>query len=280
MVNTQHASAEQIIESAFEKRNELTIQNIDPELKKIIRDTISDLDSGKLRVAEKNNNNWVVNEWAKKAILLSFRIEDYTLMKAGHSNYCDKVPMKYEEQEVDYFRQSGTRVVPGTIVRKGAYIANNVILMPSFVNIGAYVDSGTMIDTWATVGSCAQIGKNVHISGGVGIGGVLEPPQATPTIIEDNCFVGARSEIAEGVVVEEGSVISMGVYIGQSTRIFNRATGQISYGRVPAGSVVVAGNLPAKDGSHSLYCAVIVKQVDEKTRSKISINELLRDSTC
>jgi 2,3,4,5-tetrahydropyridine-2,6-dicarboxylate N-succinyltransferase len=262
----------------LEKRAELTAQNIDPELKKIIRDTIKDLDSGKLRVAEKKNGKWIVNEWAKKAILLSFRIEDYTLMKAGYTNFCDKVPMKYEEQEVDYFRQAGTRVVPGASVRKGAYIANNVILMPSFINIGAYVDSGTMIDTWATVGSCAQIGKNVHISGGVGIGGVLEPPQATPTIIEDNCFIGARSEVAEGVVVEEGSVISMGVYLGQSTRILNRATGEITYGRVPAGSVVVAGNIPAKDGSHSLYCAVIVKQVDEKTRSKVSINELLRDS--
>ncbi len=280
MGNTQQASAEQIIESTFDRRAELTVQNIDPEIKKIIRDTIEDLDSGKLRVAEKKNGEWLVNEWAKKAILLSFRIEDYTLMKAGYTNFCDKAAMKYEEQEADYFRRLGTRVVPGAIVRKGAYIANNVILMPSFVNIGAYVDSGTMIDTWATVGSCAQIGKNVHISGGVGIGGVLEPPQATPTIIEDNCFIGARSEIAEGVVVEEGSVISMGVYLGQSTRILNRSTGEITYRRVPAGSVVVAGNIPAKDGSHSLYCAVIVKQVDEKTRSKVSINELLRDSVC
>ena len=280
MSNTQQLSAEQIIETAFANRAELSVNNIDPEIKKIIRDTIENLDSGKLRVAEKKNGKWLVNEWVKKAILLSFRIEDYTLMKAGYTNFCDKVSMKYEEKGVNYFKQLGTRVVPGAVVRKGTYVANNVILMPSFINIGAYVDSGTMIDTWATVGSCAQIGKNVHISGGVGIGGVLEPPQAAPTIVEDNCFIGARSEIAEGVIVEEGSVISMGVYIGQSTRIFNRASSEITYGRVPAGSVVVAGNIPAKDGSHSLYCAVIVKQVDEKTRSKVSINDLLRDSIC
>ncbi len=276
----EKTSAKQIIESYFEKRNELSAQKTDPELKKVIRDTIEQLDQGKVRVAEKKDGKWMVNEWLKKAILLSFRIEDYTLMKSGYTNFCDKVSMKYEEQDVDYFRDSATRVVPPTTVRKGAYIANGVILMPSFVNIGAYVDSGTMIDTWATVGSCAQIGKNVHISGGAGIGGVLEPPQATPTIIEDNCFIGARSEVAEGVIVEEGSVISMGVYLGQSTRILNRETGEITYGRVPAGSVVVAGNIPAKDGSHSLYCAVIVKRVDEKTRSKVSINELLRDSVC
>lgn len=278
MVNTQQATSEQIIEAAFEKRAELTVANTDPELRKIIRDTIEELDKGRLRVAEKQNGKWIVNEWAKKAILLSFRIEDYSLMKAGYTNFCDKVPMKYENAELDNFKQIGTRVVPGSSVRKGAYIGNNVILMPCFINTGAYVDSGTMIDTWATVGSCAQIGKNVHISGGAGIGGVLEPPQASPTIIEDNCFIGARSEIAEGVIVEEGSVISMGVYIGQSTRILDRATGQITYGRVPAGSVVVAGNIPAKNGSHSLYCAVIVKKVDEKTRGKISINELLRDN--
>ena len=264
MGTTQQLSSEQLIDSVFEKRSDLTMQNADPEIKKIIRDTIEKLGQGVLRVAEKINGTWVVNEWVKKAILLSFRIEDYTLLKGGYTNFCDKVPLKYENTEVDYFRQAGIRAVPPATVRQGAYIANNVILMPSFINIGAYVDSGTMIDTWATVGSCAQIGKNVHISGGVGIGGVLEPPQATPTIIEDNCFVGARSEVAEGVVVEEGSVISMGVYLGQSTRILNRATGEITYGRVPAGSVVVAGNIPAKDGSHSLYCAVIVKQVDEK----------------
>jgi len=280
MSNIKEASSEKKIEAAFEKRAELTAQKVDPELKKIIRDTIEDLDQGKLRVAEKKKGLWVVNEWIKKAILLSFRIEDYTLMKGGYTHFCDKVPMKYEDNEADYFRQLGTRVVPPATVRKGAYIANNVILMPSFVNIGAYVDTGTMIDTWATVGSCAQIGKNVHISGGAGIGGVLEPPQATPTIIEDNCFIGARSEVAEGVIIEEGSVISMGVYLGQSTRVLNRASGEITYGRIPAGSVVVAGNLPAKDNTHSLYCAVIVKQVDEKTRSKVSINELLRDSVC
>ena len=280
MTNTQPLTSEQLIESAFDKRADLTLQNTDPELRKVIRQTIELLGQGKLRVAEKKDGKWIVNQWIKKAILLSFRIEDYALMKSGYTNYCDKVALKYENTEADYFRQAGIRVVPPTTVRQGAYIANNVILLPCFVNIGAYIDSGTMIDTWATVGSCAQIGKNVHISGGVGIGGVLEPPQATPTIIEDNCFIGARSEVAEGVVVEEGSVISMGVYLGQSTRILNRATGEITYGRVPAGSVVVAGNMPAKDGSHSLYCAVIVKQVDEKTRSKVSINELLRDSVC
>ena len=209
-------------------------------------------------------------------MLLSFRIEDNQFMKGGFTNYFDKVPSKFADYNAREFRESGVRVVPPAAVRKGSYISPNVVLMPSYVNIGAYVDSGTMVDTWATVGSCAQIGKNVHLSGGVGIGGVLEPLQANPTIIEDNCFIGVRSEVVEGVIVEEGSVISMGVYIGQSTKIFNRETGEISYGRIPAGSVVVSGNLPSKDGTYSLYCAVIVKQVDEKTRGKVSINELLR----
>lgn len=213
----------------------------------------------------------------EKAVLLSFRIQDNYFMKGGFTNYFDKVDSKYADYNSRDFRESGVRVVPPATVRKGSYVASGTVLMPSYVNIGAYVDSGTMVDTWATVGSCAQIGKNVHLSGGVGIGGVLEPLQAGPTIIEDNCFIGARSEVVEGVVVEEGSVISMGVYIGQSTKIFNRETGEISYGRIPAGSVVVSGNLPSKDGSYSLYCAVIVKQVDEKTRGKVGINELLRD---
>jgi 2,3,4,5-tetrahydropyridine-2-carboxylate N-succinyltransferase len=235
------------------------------------------LDEGKVRVAEKQDGGWVVNEWLKKAVLLSFRIHDNEFMKGGFTNYFDKVPAKYADYNSRDFRNDGVRVVPPATVRHGAFVASGAVLMPSYVNIGAYVDSGTMVDTWATVGSCAQIGKNVHLSGGVGIGGVLEPLQAAPTIIEDNCFIGARSEVVEGVIVEEGSVISMGVYIGQSTKIFNRETGEISYGRIPAGSVVVSGNLPSKDGSYSLYCAVIVKQVDEKTRGKVGINELLRD---
>ncbi|HHH12662.1 MAG TPA: 2,3,4,5-tetrahydropyridine-2,6-dicarboxylate N-succinyltransferase, partial [Thiolapillus brandeum] len=230
-----------------------------------------------LRVAEKKDGDWVVNEWAKKAVLLSFRINDNEFIKGGYTNYWDKVPSKFADYNSRDFRDSGVRVVPPASVRRGAYIAPSCVLMPSYVNIGAYVDSGTMVDTWATVGSCAQIGKNVHLSGGVGIGGVLEPLQAAPTIIEDNCFIGARSEIVEGVIVEEGAVISMGVYIGQSTRIYDREKDEILYGRVPAGAVVVPGNLPSKDGKYSLYCAVIVKRVDEKTRSKVGINELLRD---
>jgi 2,3,4,5-tetrahydropyridine-2-carboxylate N-succinyltransferase len=235
------------------------------------------LDAGTYRVAEKRGGKWQVNEWLKKAVLLSFRIEDNTVMDSCYTRFYDKVPTKFADYDARRFKETGVRVVPPAAVRRGCYIAPDVVVMPSFVNIGAYVDSGTMIDTWATVGSCAQVGKNVHLSGGVGLGGVLEPLQASPTIIEDNCFIGARSEIVEGVVVEEGSVISMGVFIGQSTKILNRATGEIIYGRVPAGSVVVPGNLPAKDGSYSLYCAVIVKQVDEKTRGKVAINELLRD---
>ena len=266
-----------VIEQAFEKRAEITPMRVETMVKEAVDEAISLLDKGQLRVAEKTDGKWVVNEWLKKAVLLSFRIEDNTFMKGGFTNYFDKVSPKYADYNSRDFRADGVRVVPPATVRRGAFIAPSVVLMPSYVNIGAYVDSGTMVDTWATVGSCAQIGKNVHLSGGVGIGGVLEPLQAAPTIIEDNCFIGARSEVVEGVIVEEGSVISMGVYIGQSTRIFNRMTGEITYGRIPAGSVVVSGNLPSSDGTYSLYCAVIVKQVDDKTRSKVGINELLRD---
>jgi 2,3,4,5-tetrahydropyridine-2-carboxylate N-succinyltransferase len=266
------------IEAAFENRAEITPRSADPALREAVNETIHLLDNGTLRVAERQSvGNWKVNEWLKKAVLLSFRINDNEFMKGGFTNYFDKVPSKYADANSRELRESGVRVVPPASARRGSYIAPGVVLMPSYVNIGAYVDSGTMVDTWATVGSCAQIGKNVHLSGGVGIGGVLEPLQAAPTIIEDNCFIGARSEVVEGVIVEEGSVISMGVYIGQSTRIFDRETGEILYGRVPAGSVVVSGNLPSKDGTYSLYCAVIVKKVDEKTRSKVGINELLRD---
>jgi len=266
-----------IIEEAFENRAEITPRSVDTVVRDAVMETINQLDSGELRVAEKQGGDWIVNEWAKKAVLLSFRINDNEFMKGGFTNYYDKVPSKYADTNSREFRDGGVRVVPPATARRGAFIASGAVLMPSYVNIGAYVDSGTMVDTWATVGSCAQIGKNVHLSGGVGIGGVLEPMQAGPTIIEDNCFIGARSEVVEGVIVEEGSVISMGVYIGQSTRIFNRMTGEITYGRIPAGSVVVSGNLPSKDGKYSLYCAVIVKQVDEKTRGKVGINELLRD---
>ena len=271
------SDTKKIIEDAFENRADITPMSVDTIVKEAVEDTIALIDKGELRVAEKVNGDWQVNEWLKKAVLLSFRIQDNNFMKGGFTNYFDKVPSKYADYNSRDFRADGVRVVPPASVRRGAYIAPSVVLMPSYVNIGAYVDSGTMVDTWATVGSCAQIGKNVHLSGGVGIGGVLEPLQAAPTIIEDNCFIGARSEVVEGVIVEEGSVISMGVYIGQSTRIFNRMTGEITYGRIPAGSVVVSGNLPSKDGTYSLYCAVIVKQVDEKTRSKVGINELLRD---
>ena len=266
-----------VIEEAFENRAEITPRKVETHVKEYVNEAIRLLDSGELRVAEKVDGDWVVNEWLKKAVLLSFRINDNEFMKGGFTNYFDKVQSKYADYNARDFRESGVRVVPPASVRQGSYIAPSVVLMPSYVNIGAYVDSGTMVDTWATVGSCAQIGKNVHLSGGVGIGGVLEPLQAAPTIIEDNCFIGARSEVVEGVIVEEGSVISMGVYIGQSTKIYDRETGEFSYGRVPAGSVVVSGNLPSKDGSYSLYCAVIVKKVDERTRSKVGINELLRD---
>ncbi len=264
------------IDAAWEDRANITPANAASEVRDAVRETIAMLDSGTLRVAEKTSGDWVTHQWVKKAVLLSFRLKDNDVLADGYSRYYDKVPSKFADFDAAAFQAGGFRVVPPAAVRQGAYIAKSVVLMPSFVNIGAYVDEGTMVDTWATVGSCAQIGKNVHLSGGVGIGGVLEPLQANPTIIEDNCFVGARSEIVEGVVVEEGSVISMGVFIGASTKIYRRDTGEVLYGRVPAGSVVVSGSLPSADGRYNLYCAVIVKQVDAKTRAKTSINELLR----
>jgi len=265
-----------LVATGWERRAELGPGRVDAKLKDAIERVIADLDAGAIRVAEKRDGAWTVNQWVKQAVLLSFRINENRVIEGGYTRYFDKVPSKYAEFDAERFRQSGTRVVPDAVVRRGAFVAPDVVLMPSFVNIGAYVDTGTMVDTWATVGSCAQVGKNVHLAGGVGIGGVLEPIQAGPTIIEDDCFIGARSEVVEGVVVERGSVIGMGVYIGQSTKIYDRETGQVHYGRVPAGSVVVSGNLPSKDGKYSLYCAVIVKKVDEKTRSKTSLNELLR----
>ncbi|WP_025870649.1 2,3,4,5-tetrahydropyridine-2,6-dicarboxylate N-succinyltransferase [Methylobacillus glycogenes] len=266
-----------IIEDAFERRAEITPATASAEIKDAVFSVIADLDSGKLRVAERTDGqNWVTHQWIKKAVLLSFRLEDNVLLDDGVTRYFDKVPPKFANYTEADFKAGGFRVVPNAIVRRGSFIAKNAVLMPSYVNIGAYVGEGTMVDTWATVGSCAQIGKNVHLSGGVGIGGVLEPVQAGPTIIGDNCFIGARSEVVEGVVVEDNCVISMGVYIGQSTKIYDRETGEVTYGRVPSGSVVVSGNLPSKDGSYSLYCAVIVKKVDEKTLGKVGINELLR----
>jgi len=266
------------IESAYELRAQITPQNVSHEVRAAVEEVLGLLDKGSLRVAEKRAGQWHVNEWLKKAVLLSFRIAQNTPIRAEGLNFYDKVPLKYSGWDAEQFAAAGVRVVPPATVRRGAFVASNVVLMPSYVNIGAYVDSGTMVDTWATVGSCAQIGKNVHLSGGVGIGGVLEPLQASPTIIEDDCFIGARSEIVEGVVVEAGSVISMGVFIGQSTRIYDRTSGTILQGRVPAGSVVVSGSLPSADGRYSLYCAVIVKRVDAQTRAKTSINELLRSS--
>ena len=267
-------SAKDTIESAWEGRASLSPSNAPKALRDAVEEAIAGLDSGKLRVAEKVGTEWVTHQWLKKAVLLSFRLEDNRVMDAGATRYYDKVPSKFGPS-FD-FAAAGFRVVPPAIARRGAYVAKNAVLMPSYVNIGAYVGEGTMVDTWATVGSCAQIGKNVHLSGGVGIGGVLEPVQANPVIIEDNCFIGARSEVVEGVIVEENSVLSMGVYLGQSTKIFDRTTGQTLYGRVPAGSVVVSGTLPSPDGKYALYCAVIVKKVDAKTRAKTSLNELLR----
>ena len=267
-----------IIEAAFERRAEITPRTADPETRDAVNTVLTGLNNGSLRIAtQRGVGDWEVHEWLKKAVLLSFRLNDNEVMDGGCTQFYDKVPSKFAGLSAEEFAAGGVRVVPNAIARRGSYIASGCVLMPSYVNIGAYVDSGTMVDTWATVGSCAQIGKNVHLSGGVGIGGVLEPLQANPTIIEDNCFIGARSEVVEGVIVEEGSVISMGVYIGQSTRIYDRETGEITYGRVPAGSVVVSGNLPSSDGKYSLYCAVIVKKVDAKTRGKVGINELLRD---
>ncbi len=267
-----------IIEAAFEDRANINPANVSAEVKSTVLSVINDLDKGSLRVASRigETQHWETHQWLKKAVLLSFRLDDNHLLDDGVTRYFDKVPPKFADYTEEDFKAGGFRVVPNAIVRKGSFIAKNVVLMPSYVNIGAYVGEGTMVDTWATVGSCAQIGKNVHLSGGVGIGGVLEPIQAGPTIIGDNCFIGARSEVVEGVVIEDNSVISMGVYIGQSTKIYDRETGEVFYGRVPAGSVVVSGNLPSKDGKYSLYCAVIVKKVDAKTLSKVGINELLR----
>jgi len=267
-----------IIETAFEDRANINPANASAEIKSTVASVLADLDSGKLRVASRvgDTQQWETHQWLKKAVLLSFRLEDNVLLDDGVTKYYDKVPPKFANYTEEDFKAGGFRVVPNAIVRRGSFIAKNTVLMPSYVNIGAYVGEGSMVDTWATVGSCAQIGKNVHLSGGVGIGGVLEPVQAGPTIIGDNCFIGARSEVVEGVVVEDNCVISMGVYIGQSTKIYDRETGEVFYGRVPAGSVVVSGNLPSKDGSYSLYCAVIVKKVDAKTLGKVGINELLR----
>ena len=267
-----------IIESAYETRREITPRNTSPELGNAVETVLELLDAGTLRVAEKLDGTWRVHEWLKKAVLMSFRISENASQSSGTLSFYDKVPLKYSGWDDSRFAAAGVRVVPPATVRRGAFVANNVVLMPSYVNIGAYVDSGTMVDTWATVGSCAQIGKNVHLSGGVGIGGVLEPLQASPTIIEDNCFIGARSEIVEGVVVETGAVVSMGVFIGQSTRIYDRERDEIIYGRVPAGAVVVPGTLPASNGKYGLACAVIVKRVDAQTRAKTSLNELLRNT--
>jgi 2,3,4,5-tetrahydropyridine-2-carboxylate N-succinyltransferase len=265
-----------IINSAFEARMQFAPGNTPAEIVAAVQEALALLDSGAARVAEKRDGQWVVNEWLKKAVLLSFRINDNRPVEAGYTNFFDKVALKYSGYDADRFRADGVRVVPPAVVRHGAFVARNAVLMPSYVNIGAYVGEGTMVDTWATVGSCAQIGRNVHLSGGVGIGGVLEPLQASPTIIEDNCFIGARSEVVEGVIVEEGAVLSMGVYVGQSTRIYDRERDEILYGRIPAGAVVVPGSLPAANGKYSLYCAVIVKRVDAQTRAKVGINELLR----
>ncbi|MGH8614777.1 MAG: 2,3,4,5-tetrahydropyridine-2,6-dicarboxylate N-succinyltransferase [Gammaproteobacteria bacterium] len=270
---------QQTINRHFDQRAGLNPENAPKDLREAISECIKRLDNGEWRVAEKQDGKWMVNEWLKKAVLLSFRIQGNTVIEGGFTNYYDKVACKFFHHDEEQFTRIGARVVPPATVRRGSFIARDVVLMPCYVNIGAYVDSGTMVDTWATVGSCAQIGKNVHLSGGVGIGGVLEPIQAYPTIIEDDCFIGARSEIVEGVIVGRGSVISMGVYIGQSTKIYNRETAEIHYGSIPPGSVVVSGNLPSADGKYSLYCAVIVKRVDQKTRSKVGINELLRTAT-
>ena len=272
------AALKAVIEAAFERRATLSPQNLPRELERAIEECLTLLDSGQTRVAEPHGSGWRVNEWLKKAVLLSFRVRDNAVVDGGFTRFYDKVPLKYASATGEQLRAGGARIVPHAIVRRGAHIAPNVVLMPSYVNIGAYVGEGTMVDTWATVGSCAQIGRNVHLSGGVGIGGVLEPLQAAPTIIEDDCFIGARSEVVEGVVVEAGSVISMGVFLGQSTRIYDRSSGTTLQGRVPAGSVVVPGTLPAADGRYSLYCAVIVKRVDAQTRAKTSINELLRSA--
>ena len=268
-----------IIEAAWEQRGELTPTNTPAEIRQAIEDSLDALEAGRLRVAEPlgEPGEWKVNQWLKKAVLLSFRVHENEVIEAGHTKFYDKLPLRWGGGHGAPIEELGARVVPPATVRRGAHIGHDAVLMPSYVNIGAWVGEGTMVDTWATVGSCAQIGANVHLSGGVGIGGVLEPLQANPTVIEDDCFIGARSEVVEGVIVERGAVLSMGVYIGQSTKIYNRETGEVTRGRIPAGAVVVPGSLPAKDGSHSLYCAVIVKQVDEQTRSRTSVNEILRN---
>ncbi len=273
---TRTSTLQAAIEAAFDHRAELAPDRMPAGLAARLDECIEALDCGRARIAERRDGHWQVNEWLKKAVLLYFRTRENSVIDAGFTRFYDKVPVKYAAASPEQLRAGATRIVPHAVVRKGAYVAPNTVLMPSYVNIGAYIDSGTMVDTWATVGSCAQIGRNVHLSGGVGIGGVLEPLQASPTIIEDECFIGARSEIVEGVIVETGAVISMGVFIGQSTRIYDRASGEILFGRVPAGSVVVPGTLPSPDGRYALACAVIVKRVDAKTRAKTSINELLR----
>lgn len=279
MTQTNNSALQTIIEAAWEDRANLSPSSAPKEIREAVAEVLGGLNHGTLRVATRQSvGQWVVNQWIKKAVLLSFRLEDNKVMPAGgFTQFYDKVPSKFADYSEKDFIEGGFRVVPPAIARRGSYIGKNVVLMPSYVNIGAYVDEGTMVDTWATVGSCAQIGKNVHLSGGVGIGGVLEPIQAGPVIIEDNCFIGARSEVVEGVVIEENSVLSMGVYIGQSTKIYDRETGEVHYGRVPAGSVVVPGSLPSADGKYSLYAAVIVKKVDAQTRAKTAINDLLRD---
>ena len=269
---------QQILDAAWDDRANISAASASAEVRDAVNHVISQLNNGSLRVATRQGvGQWTTHQWIKKAVLLSFRLNDNVVMKAGDLGFYDKVQTKFSHLDEAQMKAAGVRVVPPAVARRGSYIGKGAILMPSYVNIGAYVDEGTMVDTWATVGSCAQIGKNVHLSGGVGIGGVIEPMQAGPTIIEDNCFVGARSEVVEGVIVEENSVISMGVYIGQSTKIYDRATGEVTYGRIPAGSVVVSGNLPSADGKYSLYCAVIVKRVDAQTRAKTSLNDLLRD---
>ena len=273
-------SLQSTIDAAWEGRAELTPQSASPALRQAVEAVIAELDAGRLRVAEKLDGRWTTHQWLKKAVLLSFRLSDSVPIGLAAPNapfrFYDKIPTKFAHFDDKAFADAGVRVVPPAVARRGAYVARNVVLMPSYVNIGAYVDEGTMVDTWVTVGSCAQIGRNVHLSGGVGIGGVLEPLQANPTIIEDNCFIGARSEVVEGVIVEENSVLGMGVFVGQSTKIYDRSTGAVTYGRIPSGSVVVAGSLPSGEGGCHLYCAVIVKQVDARTRAKTGINELLR----
>ncbi len=266
-----------LIDQAWDNRTQISPASAPAELRQAVEHVLDELNTGRLRVAQKVEGTWVTHQWLKKAVLLSFRLTDNTSMRSGDLHFFDKVHTKFSRLGEDAMRATGVRVVPPAVARHGSYLAPGVVLMPSYVNIGAYVDSGTMVDTWSTVGSCAQIGKNVHLSGGVGIGGVLEPVQANPTIIGDNCFIGARSEVVEGVIVEDNCVISMGVYIGKSTKIYDRATGEVSYGRIPEGSVVVSGNLPSANGQYSLYCAVIVKRVDAQTRAKTAINELLRD---